>query len=175
MTSKKTNKREIPIKNYFILGLIIVITLLIVLYSSAWYKNYHDSKEITPVITSTLREVKYDNIDTVLTERDVVIMYMCTTNETICRSFEKKFAKYIKSNNLQDDIMYLNLGYDTNENNLLNLVYDNYKSDKLVKKMHDYPTLVIFKSGEIVDILSSTSKNKITINKVREFLDGYDL
>lgn len=168
-------KREIPVKNYFILGIIIIITMLIVLYISAWYKQYNDSKEVTPVITSTLREVKYDNLDTVLTERDVVIMYMCTTDENVCRTFEKKFAKYIKQNNLQDDIMYLNLGYNSNENNLLNTVYDNYKSEKLVKKIHGYPVLLIFKSGEIVDILSSSSKNKITINQVEEFFEGYDL
>lgn len=170
-----TNKRNIPIKNYFILALIIVITALVVIYSCAWYKQYTETSEVTPIITSTLREVREDNLDIVLKERDVAIMYMCTTNEVICRSFEKSFSEYINDNNLQDDIMYLNLGYDTDENNLLERVYDKYKSDDLVKKVHDYPTLVIFKDGKIVDVLSSSAKNKITIKKVEEFLDGYEL
>lgn len=170
-----TNKRNIPVKNYFILCLIVLITVLIVIYSCAWYKQYKDSKEVTPIITSSIREVKEDNLDIVIKERDVAIMYMCTTSETVCRSFEKKFSKYIQDNNLGDDIMYLNLGYDTDENNLLEKVYENYKSDTLVKKVHDYPTLVIFKDGKIVDVLSSSAKNQITMNKVSEFLDGYEL
>lgn len=168
-------KRTIPTKNYFILALIVVITALVVTYACAWYKQYTDSSEVAPIITTTLREVREDNLDIVIKERDVAIMYMCTTNETICRSFEKKFSAYVKDNNLQDDIMYLNLGYDTDENNLLQRVYDKYKSDTLVKKVHDYPTLVIFKDGKIVDVLSSSAKNKITIKKVEEFLDGYEL
>lgn len=170
-----TSKKEIPLKNYFILTIIILVTLLVVLYACAWYKQYNDSKELTPVISDTLREVKEDNLDTVLKERDIAIMYMCTTSATVCRNFERGFSKYINSNNLEDDIMYLNLGYDSNENNLLQNVYEKYKDEDLVKKVHDYPTLVIFKDGKIVDILSSSPKNKITMDKVSEFLDGYEL
>ena len=169
------NDRTIPVKNYFILALILFITGVIVTYCCAWYKQYNDTKEVTPVITSVLREVREDNLDIVLKERDTWIMYMCTTNEMICRNFEKKFSEYIKDNNLQDDIMYLNLGYDTDENNLLEEVYAKYKSPELVKKVKDYPTIVIFKDGKIVDVLSSSAKNKITIKKVEEFLDGYEL
>lgn len=170
-----TNNRNIPTKNYFILAFIVIVTALAVIYSCAWYKQYTNSNDMTPIITSTLREIKEDNLDIVLKERDVAIMYMCTTSEVVCRSFEKSFSAYIKDNNLQDDIMYLNLGYDTDENNLLQKVYDKYKSDTLVKKVYDYPTLVIFKDGKIVDVLSSSAKNKITIKKVKEFLDGYEL
>ena len=102
-------------------------------------------------------------------------MYMCTTDESICRSFEKKFASYIKDNNLTEEIVYLNLGYSNDENNLLETVYKNYKSETLVKKVYEYPTLVIFNQGKIVDVLSSNSKNKINIKQVKEFLESYDL
>ena len=102
-------------------------------------------------------------------------MYMCTTDEKVCRSFEKKFSEYIKDNNLTEEIVYLNLGYSSDENNLLDTVYENYKSDTLVKKIYEYPTLVIFNEGQIVDVLSSNSKNQITIEQVSEFLEGYEL
>ena len=102
-------------------------------------------------------------------------MYMCTTDEAICRNFEKKFIKYVKENNLTDEIIYLNLGYNSDENNLLNKVYDKYKSDALVKKVYEYPTLLIFNEGEIVDVLSSNGKHKLTIKQVDEFLEGYEL
>lgn len=172
---KEEKKKEIPLQNYVILGVIIIITLLGVLYLCSWYRQYQDNKINKPVITNVLREVQFNNLDTVLTERDMLIMYMCTTDENICRSFEKKFSEYIKDNNLTEEIVYLNLGYSSDENNLLDTVYNTYKSDTLVKKIYEYPTLVIFNQGEIVDVLSSNSKNKITIDQVSEFLESYEL
>ena len=171
--SKNTNK-EIPIKNYIILGTIIIITLLVAIYLFSWYRQYTDNKVSEPVITNTLREVEYNNLNTVLKERDVLIMYMCTTDEDICRSFEKKFASYVKDNNLTEESVYLNLGYSSYENGLLDKVYSNYKSDDL-KKVYSYPTLLIFNQGKIVDVLSSNGKNTITINQVKDFLGSYEL
>lgn len=172
--SKNTNKK-IPIKNYMILGIIIIITLLASMYLFSWYRQYTDNKVSEPVITNTLREVEYNNLNTVLKERDVLIMYMCTTDEDICRSFEKKFASYVKDNNLTEEIVYLNLGYSSDENGLLDKVYNNYKSDDLVKKVYSYPTLLIFNQGKIVDVLSSSGKNTITIDQVEDFLESYEL
>ena len=172
--SKNTNKK-IPIKNYMILGTIVIITLLASMYLFSWYRQYTDNKVSEPVITNTLREVEYNNLNTVLKERDVLIMYMCTTDEDICRSFEKKFASYVKDNNLTEEIVYLNLGYSGDENGLLDKVYNNYKSDDLVKKVYSYPTLLIFNQGKIVDVLSSSGKNTITIDQVEDFLESYEL
>ena len=172
MTSKE---KEIPVKNYLVLGVIIVLTLLASLYIFAWFKQYNESKINTPIITSTLREVEYSSLNTVLQERDVLIMYMCTTDEEVCRSFEKKFSGYISQNNLTEEIIYLNLGYNSDQNNLLQKVYNNYKSNTLVDKVYEYPTLVIFNQGKIVDVLSSNDKNTITIEQVNDFLESYEL
>ena len=173
--SNKSQKKEIPTKNYFVLGIIVLITVLFFVYLFSWLEQYNDSKINTPIITSTLREVEYNNLNTVLAERDMLIMYMCTTDESICRSFEKKFVNYIKENNLSEDIMYLNLGYDSDENNLLNKVYNKYKSPDLVKKIYEYPTLLIFNDSKIVDVLSSNGKTKLTIEDVDSFLESYEL
>ena len=172
--SNKKERKEIPAKNYLILSIIVIITLVATIYLFSWFKQYNDSKVSTPIITSTLREVEYNNLKTVLAERDVLIMYMCTTDEKVCRSFEKKFSDFVNKNNLTEDIIYLNLGYNSDENNLLEKVYDEYKSDSLVKKVHEYPTLLIFNQGKIVDILSSNGKKTITIKQVKDFLEGYE-
>ena len=96
-------------------------------------------------------------------------------DEDVCRNFEKKFAVYVKEHNLTEEIIYLNLGYDSDENGLLQKVYSKYKSDKLIKKVYEYPTLIIFNQGKIVDVLSSNGKNKITIDQVNDFLESYEL
>ena len=172
---KKEEVKEIPVKNYLVLGVIIILTLLASLYIFAWFRQYNDSKINTPIITSTLREVQYNNLNTVLKERDILVMYMCTTDEDVCRNFEKKFASYVSNNNLTEEIIYLNLGYNKDNNNLLQKVYNNYKSENLVKKVYEYPTLVIFNQGKIVDVLSSNGKNTITIEQVNDFLESYEL
>ena len=100
---------------------------------------------------------------------------MCNTNEKKCRKFEKDFNDYIKENNLNDSIVYLNLGYDYDENNILEKMYEKYKHPDLVKKLYDYPTLFIFSNGNIVDILSSSTGYNVTIDKVDNFLRDYDI
>ena len=172
---KQETVKEIPAKNYLVLGVIVVITLLVCIYLFAWFRQYNDSKINTPVITSTLRQVEYNNLNTVVKERDMILVYMCTTDESLCGRFEKKFASYVKDNNLTEEIIYLNLGYNSDENNLLKDVYNKYKSNTLVKKVHKYPTLLIFNEGKIVDVLSSSSKHKLTIKQVDQFLEGYEL
>lgn len=166
--------KDIKIKNYFVLLLIILATIIVCLYLFSWYKLYDNNKLNDPVITDTLVEVKYNNLDNILRERDFLVVYMCTTNEKVCRSFESKFKKYINNNNLNDEIVYLNLGLKYDENNYINKIYNKYKSDDLVKKANKYPTLLVFKSGKIIDVLSSSDK-VITINEIEQFLKGYEI
>ena len=100
---------------------------------------------------------------------------MCTSSETKCRNFESKFKNYIKDQNLSDEIVYLNIGRDEEENNIISRVYYEYKSENLIKKINDYPTLLIFNGGKIVDLLSPTKDSQVSINSVRQFLSGYEL
>ena len=119
-------------------------------------------------------EVKYDDLDSVLRERDFLIVYMCTTSEKMCRSFEAKFKDYVANNNLNDDIVYLSLGFKNDENDYSVKIYDRYKGINLVKKINKYPTLLVFKSGEIIDILSSSDK-VLSLSQIDDFLKGYEL
>jgi len=173
----KQNKKG-SIKNYAILFAIVISTLLVVFYILTWYKNYNDSKLSNPIIKSVLTEITFENFETVLTERDFLIVYTCTSSESKCRNFESKFKQYILENNLKEDIIYFNLGYDNkeaNEYDLLNKVYNEYKHDDLIKKVNNYPTILIFSEGKIIDLLSPNKDNKVSITNVKNFLEGYEL
>ena len=158
------------LKNYVILGVIIVCTLIAIFYLLNWYKQYKDMKLSNAVISSTIKEVKYDEFDTVLQERDFLIVYMCTAGENKCRKFEEKFGKYINNNNLNEEIIYFNI---ENRDNLVN-IYNKYKHEDLRKKLGEYPMLFVFSEGKIIDLLSTKNGN-LSISKVDDFLDGYDL
>ena len=60
MTKKKAKEeiKDIPVKNYLVLGTIIIITFLACIYLFAWFRQYNDQKINTPVITNALREVE---------------------------------------------------------------------------------------------------------------------
>ncbi len=166
--------KNVKPKSYFVLGLIIVATIIVSFYLFSWYKHYNDNKLSNSVISDTLMEVKYDDLDSVLRERDFLIVYMCTTSEKMCRSFEAKFKDYVANNNLNDDIVYLSLGFKNDENDYSVKIYDRYKGINLVKKINKYPTLLVFKSGEIIDILSSSDK-VLSLSQIDDFLKGYEL
>lgn len=161
------------IKNYFILFGIFVVTFVICFYLFSWIKQYNEVKLGEPIIVNTLKEIKYDNLDNYLKENEVVAVYMCTTYESSCRIFEKKFSTFVKEQSLTDNILYLNLGYKSVENNLLDNLYNKYKNEYLIKKITNYPTIVIFNNGKIIDFLTITSN--YNMDMVEEFLEGYDI
>ena len=163
------------IKNYLILLGMVMITLVVVLYLFSWLKQYKDVKLGTPVILEVLPEVKYNNLDSFLKERNFSVIYMCTTSETVCRKFENKLKKFIIENDLNNEIVYFNLGEHKADDNLLNKIYKKYKHEDLIKKLNDYPSILIFSEGKIIDLLSPNKQGDVSITSVRNFLEGYDL
>lgn len=166
-------KKNLNIKNYIILLVIMIITFLITFYILAWYKNYNDYKLGIPVLEDVVAEVKYQDLDAFLSERDVTVIYMCTVNENTCRNFEKKFKSYIINNNLRDDIFYFNLNEYEDKSIFLSNFYKKYKSDSLIKKIDDYPVIVVFNHNKIIDVLSSDAKSNITVEQAKNFLADY--
>ena len=161
------------LKNYIILLFIMLLTILIVLYSLNLYKQYNDEKLKTSVISSALSEIKYDDLTSIVKERDYLIVYMCSTSELKCRSFESKFKDYLVKNNLTTDTVYLSLGYDGDRKETIYNIYNDYKSDTLIKKISNYPTILIFKEGKIIDLYSPSKDSLSTLENAEEFLSGY--
>ncbi len=161
-------------KNYLILFIIVAVTIVLFLYIFSWYRQYKDSALTNPVISGTLREITYDDISAVTKERDFLFIYTCTSKEEKCRVFEEKFSNYIKSKDLSDYIVYIKLGYTSDEKDTLKRIYDNYKDSDLVKKVNNYPTIFVFNNGKIVDLLSFSDKNAPSMKKVKDFFLGYD-
>lgn len=167
--------KEKTMKNYLILIGIIFFTMIVSLYLFSWLKQYKEIKLGEPIITEVIPEVKYNNFDSFLKERNFLVLYMCTTSENVCRKFEEKFKKFIINNELNNDIVYFNLGMSQEENDILDKIYNKYKHDDLIKKLNEYPSLLIFSEGKIVDLLSPNKEENLSIKVVNNFLEGYGL
>lgn len=136
--------REIPKKNYFILFIVIVLSLLIAFYFRKWYKAYEDSYLSKSIVGNYLFEINYKELDNYLVENQSAIIYVSKVGNEKIRNFEKKFINAINQNDLKNKILYLNLNNykgDTNDKYTIN--------DKDITSV---PNISVFKNGKLDDI-----------------------
>ena len=60
---KKNNGREIPLKNYIILGLVVLLTLGLVYYFYLWYITYEESKLNETIMDRYLEVINYNELN----------------------------------------------------------------------------------------------------------------
>ncbi len=171
MLNKKNNEKKRKIKNYIILLIVFVSCVCITLYLCKWYEVYSEYKLEEPVIRGALSEITYDDLDHYVVDNSNVILYLCTSNNNECRTFEKKFKKYVNKQELGDAIVYLNLT-GINQDEFINNFNNTYPFK--TKITSNYPAFIIFRDGKIDAVLQGRKNKKITITKLDNFLELND-
>ncbi len=174
MANKKVEKKPMDekrknyIRNYAILGGIFAVCIFLTLYFCKWYEVYKEYEREIPVIRGSLYEINRDELEHYVVDNSNVILYMCTATSDECRSFEKKFGKYVTRNEIQEEVVYLNLtGID--EEDFLKAFNEKYPYKP--KLNGTYPAFVAFRDGKVVSILQMKKNKKVTISKVQNFLE----
>jgi predicted bacteriocin transport accessory protein len=170
MSNETTSKNKI--KNYIILVVIFLLCMGLVLYFCKWYKVYDEYQKETPVIRDSLFEIVSDDLEHYVLENPSTVIYMCTATNNTCRTFEKDFKKLIKQDELSDDIVYLNLS-DLDQDEFVSEF--NSKYNYKIKLTTDYPAFVLFEDGKVVSVLQGSDDSKLTISKVKQFLELNDI
>ena len=165
--AKKDELRKIPTKNYVILTIIFIAMFLLIWYLYSWYKAYNEYQKEIPVIRDTLLEINSDEADHYIQENSDVVIYLCTASSDKCRKFEKNFKKLITKKSLEEAITYVNLS-DTSTKEFTNRFNNTYKYKKELK--NNYPALIVFKDGVIVDMVQGSKDDKLTISEVDKIL-----
>lgn len=165
---EKEEVKKTSIKNYIILFIIFVLCIGFILYFCKIYKVYDEEQKKVPVIHGELSEIYQDDLDHLILENPTVVIYMCTSNDLVCRDFEKNFIKLLKKNDYNNEIIYLNLTDQDIDSFISNFnsIYP-YK----VKLTKNYPSFVLFEDGKIKSILQGNDKKKLSISKVKQFLE----
>ena len=152
----KRKKEGVPVSNYVKLFLLIIGTMILSLILSKIYIDNINYESKIPIIRKSINsEIKPDEVYNYVRENQDTVIYMCTSNNKECRKLEEEFSKYIEKNKLKDKITYLNL--------------TDYKKDKFIKEFNKfygtnllgYPSLIVFKEGEVSDIITTNSKLEI--------------
>ena len=132
-------EKEIPFKNYIILAVILIFTILLVVYLFNWQSIYQKNKLQESILDKYLMVINYNELDDYLVENKEAIVYVSVLNDEKIRMFENKFKNLIIKNDLNNKVLYLNL---TNESVEINKKY--------LSNLSEVPTLIIFDEGKVV-------------------------
>lgn len=162
-------ERKIPRKNYIILAVTIILTVLLVFYLRGWYVTTKDYYAQNSVIKDVVREIKEDEISNYTLESGKFALYVSSGQNTSVKDFENEFKKLIAKSNCQNNVLYLNTdGIDVK--NLNDSLRDNFaKNDRVKNSISDnsMATLYLFEEGKISSVINNVDNYSVkSINKI---------
>lgn len=162
-------EKEIPLKNYILLSIVLILTIVVVIYFFLWKNTYEKSKLQTPILDDYLLVINYNELNNYLVENKDAIIYVSKLNNENIRLFENKFKNIINKNNLNNKILYLDLTEELKENNIVKEINKKYG-----KEMTEAPIIVIIKDGKISSSYN-IKENKYNIKLLEKYLEKEDV
>jgi len=154
--------REIPVKNYVILGVVIFVTMLILNYFYMWVDVYKESKINIPIMDKYMTVINYNELDNYLVENPNTIVYVSVLEDEKIRDFEKKLKVKYKDDEIDKDILYLNITDEIDNKNIKNEMINKYNLNSL--NMTDVPCVLVFNKG-IINSVYSVSDNNYDVDR----------
>ena len=102
-------EKKIPLKNYVILAIIFLVTIIAVFYIRDWYITTKEYYAQNSVMTKVTREIKREEISNYVMENQRLILYVSSGKNSNIKDFEDEFKELIKKLDLNDDVLYMNL------------------------------------------------------------------
>jgi len=140
-------EKKIPKKNYLIIVILTIFTILLTLFLMKTYNN--TKKNVSRI--SFVSEIKANELDAYITEsQETIIYFVETKNEQL----ESELEKFTKENNLQDKYVYVdlnNVGDKFYENFYVKYVNETWSIDIKIKA----PSIFIIRNGKIERYLNN--------------------
>ena len=178
MTKIKKNETFIPVKNYVLAALIVVVMLGATWYGFQWYKVIQEEK----VSTSYLVKNKYiskeisnlDEVNTVFSETsDSYFIYVSYTGDENIYNMEKTLKNEIVKYNLIDNMYYLNVTDIKNKENYIDEV--NKALNLEDRKITKVPTILYFYEGALVGMTDPKGESLMTVSDFQKLLEISDI
>ena len=159
-------------KNYIILGIVILATMLILYYFYMWIDVYKESKINIPIMDKYMSVINYNELDNYIVENPDTIVYVSVLEDENIREFEKKFKSKYKNNQIDNEVLYMNITEDIKNNNLKNDMIDKYAVNNL--NITNVPLIMVFEDG-ILNSIYSISDNEYDIDKLVVYINNLEL
>lgn len=157
-------EREIAFKNYIILALVLIITIIGVIYIFMWYSSKEKSKLELPILDDYIMPINYNELNDYIVENKDAVIYTSVLNDVNIRLFENKFKNVIIKNNLNSSILYLDLTNEIKDTNVL------LKMEKKYGTKIDIPSVMMFRDGVLTDVYNIKEDN-YNIKKLEKYLE----
>lgn len=164
--------REIAPKNYVVLGIVFIVTLLAVFGLRKWYLSYQDYKLTIPILEGKVNKISINEFEHYIIENDDVILYIEESNEKNSRAIDKDFVKVMKKREILDKVAFIDLK-DENKEAFISRFNDLYATDG--KEVQAVPAFVMFSDGKIKDLAGDTKKSQINMGDIEQLLDEYEI
>ena len=165
----KINDRKISNRNYIIVAIVSIITIIIPLYVSTIYlNNMNDllNKSIFEEDDSKVSQINFSDIDFVVSESNNVVLYVSYYSNNI-RSMERKLYREIVRNDLSDSIIYLNV---SEVKDYVKKLQDKFPDIK--GEISDAPLMIYIKDGEAICAVNSEYK-MVDYDVFKKLIDKY--
>lgn len=166
MTKDKTKSSK-SVKNYIILIIVSVLTILLTLYVCRWIKIYKDEELSKSPLIGKVNEVSLMELKESLAETNEAILYFGYTMDEETYFLEEKMAHEIEKSDLKENVYYVNVK-DYLANDEYKIIINNIMSD-LDDKEITAPCLIYLKRGVPIKIISS-NKKMITVKDFKNLL-----
>lgn len=167
---KKNNGREIPLKNYIILGLVILLTLGLVYYFYLWYITYEESKLNETIMDRYLEVINYNELNDYIVENRNAMIYTSVLEDNNIRKFEIKFKNVVVKNALKDKILYMDMTDIFKDKIKYTELRNSYQVNNY--NITNVPCILVFKDAKLVDIYSIKDNDYNTDNVLNYIIDN---
>lgn len=170
------DKRVVPIKNYYILAIIAIVTIGLVFYLASWYQDSQANKPGVSVLSGTVSEVKADELSNYLLDNPNIVIYFASSKDEKSKDFEKEFKKYLLKEEINNEFIYLDIS-GINDNSFYKDFVDKYYDADLKNKnisLDYFPNMVLVKDGKAKDVLVKYDST-IELGEVEEFLKRHEV
>ena len=163
----KKKEKSIPVGNYIKLGLIILVTILVAVFLRNSYLSNQEYEKGIPVIRDVVvSEINSNEVYHYIRENESVVLYIGVSDNDNCRNLEADLKGVVTNRHLENVITYLNLTSTKRRSSFIkefNKFYDT--------KVLGYPSFVLIEDGEVKDIMTVKTGNKLSVDRVINFLE----
>ena len=168
-------KKEVPMKNYFILALIFFVTVIGVFYAREWYNTSKEYYAQNSVMTKVVREIKSEEIANYTLENQKFVLYVASGKNIELKDFEDEFKNLIQDMDLVDSVLYMNLD-GVEPNGFYDLLRNDFSAMSRIKNQiidDSSASLYVFTDGKITSVLNNV--NDYSMKRLESIITRWEI
>lgn len=166
---KKEELRVIPVKNYIVLGIILLVSFLLIYYLYMWLDAYNETKLNRPILDKYMEVINYNELNDYLVESPNAIIYVSVLENSEIREFEKKFKGVLKNHQIDKDILYMDITEEVKNDVLRQEMNGKYSINNVT--ISDVPVVLVIDGGSL-ETIYGIKNNNYDMDGLKLFIDS---